>query len=107
LALGLQVATAIENLWVTHDAGEAMRGFAALLDHPGARAVPPEVRGPALRAYGSAAYISGDTGRAMRLSEESLALFESSSETCLVAPYFCTDWASVLSSAASCSERAS
>jgi hypothetical protein len=43
----------------------------------------------------------------MRLSEESLALFESSSETCLVAPYFCTDWASVLSSAASCSERAS
>jgi hypothetical protein len=46
LALGLQVATAIENLWVTHDAGEAMRGFAALLDHPGARAVPPEVRAP-------------------------------------------------------------
>jgi predicted ATPase/class 3 adenylate cyclase len=76
VALGLQLATAIENFWVTHDPAEAMRWFAALLDHPGARAVPPEVRAPALRAYGSAAYISGQADRAMRLWEESLALFE-------------------------------
>jgi predicted ATPase/class 3 adenylate cyclase len=76
IALGLQLATAIENFWVTHDAEEATRWFAALLDHPGARAVPPEVRAPALRAYGSAAYISGEADRAMRLWEESFVLFE-------------------------------
>jgi predicted ATPase/class 3 adenylate cyclase len=76
VALGLQLATAIENLWVTHDPEEAMLWFAALLDHPGARAVPPEVRAPALRAYGSAAYISGQAERATRLWEQSLALFE-------------------------------
>jgi predicted ATPase/class 3 adenylate cyclase len=76
VALGLQLATAIENFWVTHDPEEAMRWFAALLGHSGARAVPPEVRAPALRAYGSAAYISGQAERAMRLWEQSLALFE-------------------------------
>jgi predicted ATPase/class 3 adenylate cyclase len=76
VALGLQLATAIENFWVTHDPEEAMRWFAALLGHRGARAVPPEVRAPALRAYGSAAYISGQAERAMRLWEQSLALFE-------------------------------
>jgi predicted ATPase/class 3 adenylate cyclase len=76
VTLGLQLATAIENFWVTHDPEEAMRWFAALLDHPGARGVPPDVRAPALRAYGSAAYISGQAERAMRLWEQSLALFE-------------------------------
>jgi predicted ATPase/class 3 adenylate cyclase len=76
IALGLQLAIAIENFWVTHDPEEAMRWFAALLDHPDARAVPPEIRAPALRAYGSAAYISGQAERAMRLWEQSLALFE-------------------------------
>jgi tetratricopeptide (TPR) repeat protein len=76
VALGLRLATAIENFWVTHDPEEAMRWFAALLDHPDARAVPPEVRASALRAYGSAAYISGQAERALRLWEQSLALFE-------------------------------
>jgi predicted ATPase/class 3 adenylate cyclase len=76
LALGLLLATAMENFWVTHDAGEAMRWFTALLDHPGARAVPLEVRAPALRSFGSAAYISGEASRAMRLWEDSLSLFE-------------------------------
>ncbi len=76
VALGLQLATAIENFWVTHDPEEAMRWFAALLGHSGARAAPPEVRAPALRAYGSAAYISGQAEQAMRLWEQSLAFFE-------------------------------
>jgi predicted ATPase/class 3 adenylate cyclase len=76
VALGLPLATAIENFWVTHDTEEAMRWFAALFDHPGARAVPPEIRAHALRAYGSAAYISGQAERAMSLWERSLALFE-------------------------------
>jgi tetratricopeptide (TPR) repeat protein len=53
-----------------------MRWFAALLDHPGAGALTPEVRAPALRAYGSALYISGQAEPATRLWEQSLALFE-------------------------------
>jgi predicted ATPase/class 3 adenylate cyclase len=76
VALGLQLAIAIENFWVTHDPAEAIRWFAALLDHPGASALPPEVRAPALRAYGSALYISGEAEPATRLWERSLALFE-------------------------------
>jgi predicted ATPase/class 3 adenylate cyclase len=76
VALGLQLANAIENFWVTHDPTEGMRWFAALLDHPGAGALPPEVRAPALRAYGSALYISGQAEPATRLWERSLALFE-------------------------------
>jgi predicted ATPase/class 3 adenylate cyclase len=76
VALGLQLAIAIENFWVTHDPEEAIRWFAALLGHPGAGAVPPEVRAPALRAYGSAMYISGQAEPATRLWEQSLALFE-------------------------------
>ena len=76
VALGLQLAIAIENFWVTHDPAEAMRWFAALLDNPGAGALPPEVRAPALRAYGSALYISGQAEPATRLWEQSLALFE-------------------------------
>jgi tetratricopeptide (TPR) repeat protein len=76
VALGLKLAIAIENFWVTHDPEEAISWFAALLDHPDAGAVPPDVRAPALRAYGSAMYISGQAEPATRLWEQSLALFE-------------------------------
>jgi predicted ATPase len=76
VALGLQLAIAIENFWVTHDPAEGIRWFAALLDHPAAGDLPPEVRAPALRAYGSALYISGQAEPATRLWEQSLALFE-------------------------------
>jgi hypothetical protein len=76
VALGLQIAIAIENFWVTHDPEEAIRWFADLLDHPDAGAVPPNVRAAALRAYGSAMYISGQAEPATRLWEQSLALFE-------------------------------
>jgi predicted ATPase/class 3 adenylate cyclase len=76
VALGLQLANAIENFWVTHDPEEGIRWFAALFDHPGARAVTPAIRAPALRAYGSALYISGQPEPATRLWEQSLALFE-------------------------------
>jgi predicted ATPase/class 3 adenylate cyclase len=76
VALGLKLAIAIENFWVTHDPEEAIRWFAALLDHPGAGAVPPDIRAPALRAFGSAMYISGQAEQATRLWEQSLVLFE-------------------------------
>ena len=106
VALGLQLATAIENFWVTHDPAEAMRWFAALLDHPGAGALPPEVRAPALRAYGSALYISGQAEPATRLWEQSLALFEQLGDV-LGRAVLLTGWASALSSGASSSEHAS
>jgi predicted ATPase/class 3 adenylate cyclase len=76
LTLGLQLAIAIENFWVTHDPEEATRWLSALLDHPDAGAVPPNVRAPALRVYGAAMYISGQAERATTLWEQSLALFE-------------------------------
>jgi predicted ATPase/class 3 adenylate cyclase len=76
VALGLQIAIAIENFWVTHDPEEAIRWLAALLDHPDARTVPADIRAPALRVYGAALYISGQPEPATRLWEQSLALFE-------------------------------
>jgi predicted ATPase/class 3 adenylate cyclase len=76
VTLGLQIAIAIENFWVTHDPEEAIRWLSALLGHPDAGAVPPDVRAPALRVYGAAMYISGEAERATQLWEESLALFE-------------------------------
>jgi predicted ATPase/class 3 adenylate cyclase len=76
VTLGLQLAIAIENFWVTHDPEEAIRWLSALLDHPDAGAVPPHIRAPALRVYGAAMYISGQAERATTLWEQSLALFE-------------------------------
>jgi predicted ATPase/class 3 adenylate cyclase len=76
VTLGLAIAIAIENFWVTHDPEEAIRWLSALLDHPDAGAVPPDVRAPALRVYGAAMYISGQAEQATKLWEQSLALFE-------------------------------
>ena len=76
LALGLELATALERFWVTHDPQEGMRWFAALVDHPKMDRVAPAVRANALRAYGSAADIAGRDAAARDLYERSLALFE-------------------------------
>src|SRR5436190_8728031 len=76
VALGLELASAMERYWVTHDPGEGMRWFGALLSHPDAAAVDPALRAEALRAYGSATDIAGNDEAARRLYEQSLALFE-------------------------------
>ena len=76
LALGLELATALERFWVTHDPQEGMRWFAALVNHPKMDRVAPAVRANALRAYGSAADIAGRDDAARDLYERSLALFE-------------------------------
>jgi predicted ATPase/class 3 adenylate cyclase len=73
--LGLELAVALEQFWVTDDPVEGMRWFEALLQRSGAEGVPLEVRGHALRSYGSAAGIAGETDLAERLWEQSLALF--------------------------------
>ncbi len=74
--LGLEIATALEQLWVTDDPAEGVRWFERLLGRPEAAGVPADVRAHALRAFGSSAHISGDPERAARLWEESLALFD-------------------------------
>ena len=76
ISLGLELASAMERYWVTHDPREGMRWFAALLSHPAAGAVEPALLADALRAHGSATDIAGDDEAAHRLYERSLALFE-------------------------------
>ena len=73
-ALGLQLATALENLWVSNDPREGIRWFGALFER--ADEVPPQIRGPALRAFGGANDIAGDQVEARRLYEAGLAVFE-------------------------------
>ena len=76
VALGLELATALERFWVTHDPHEGMRWFAALLDHPENGNVAPAVRAGALRAYGGTHDITGAHETAERLWQQSLELVE-------------------------------
>jgi predicted ATPase len=76
IALGLELATAMERYWVTHDPREGMRWFGALLSHASASDVDPAVRAGALRAYGGATDIAGGAEEARKLWEQSLALYE-------------------------------
>jgi predicted ATPase/DNA-binding SARP family transcriptional activator len=73
---GLELASAMDMFWTAHDANEGIKWFSALLDHPGARAVPLALRAHCLRGLGSSHAIAGDTEAAAGLWEESLALFE-------------------------------
>ena len=52
IALGLEIATALEQLW-TLDPNEGTRWFERLFNHPRAESVPNSLRAQALRAYGS------------------------------------------------------
>ena len=76
ITLGTEIAIAMETFWVTQDPREGMRWFAALLEHPEAEAVAPDLRAHALRSYGSSMYIAGDIEAAEPVWERSLALFE-------------------------------
>jgi predicted ATPase/class 3 adenylate cyclase len=76
VALGVSIATAMEQFWVLDDPREGMRWFAALLEQPEGAAGPLELRAHALRAYGSSTDIAGDNAAAERLYEQSLALFD-------------------------------
>ncbi len=76
IRFALELATAVEQFWVTHDPREGMRWFATALERPEAADVPPDVRAHALRAYGSSLGIGGRYEDAERLFEQSLALFE-------------------------------
>ena len=74
--VGLAIATAVEQFWVTHDPLEGVRWFRALLECPEAKSIAPDLRAHALRSYGSASSIGGDHQTAGRLWQESYDLFE-------------------------------
>jgi predicted ATPase len=76
IALGLRLAASLEQFWVVNDPHEGMRWFSALLGHPAATSTPPDIRGHALRSYGSSAHIAGHPDQAEKLFEQSLSLFE-------------------------------
>jgi hypothetical protein len=76
IALGLRLATAMDMFWTAHDPREGIRWFAALLEHPAAEAVAPDVRAHALRGYASANSIAGQDEAVDRLYEQSLRLFD-------------------------------
>ena len=69
-AIGLELATAMEQFWVATDEREGMRWFARLLEHADAQAVAPEIRAHALRSFGSATDIAGDDEAALGLGPD-------------------------------------
>jgi predicted ATPase/class 3 adenylate cyclase len=75
LALGLRIATSMEQFWVANDPREGMRWFAALLEQAD-DVVGEELLAHALRAYGSSTDIAGEDVAAHELYARSLALFE-------------------------------
>jgi predicted ATPase len=72
--LGLELAIALEQFWVSTSPREGAQRFEALLDR--AADVPVELRARALRDLGGSMEISGEPGRAARAYARSLALFE-------------------------------
>jgi len=62
IELGLRLAVALENFWVTQDPTEGVRRFEALLAR--AEDVEPILRARALRDYGGCADMAGDYDRA-------------------------------------------
>jgi tetratricopeptide (TPR) repeat protein len=72
----LELATALEQLWVANDPSEGVRWFTRAFESPAAGSASASVRANALRAWGSSAHIGGDPASAEEMWLESLALFE-------------------------------
>ncbi len=106
VALGLELAIAMERFWVTHDPRGGMRWFRALLGQPEVDAVAPVLRAHALRAYGSATDIAGQDEAAEPLYQQSLAIFEALATSPDARP-FCTGSQSAPCGAAISPARAS
>ncbi|HET9200599.1 MAG TPA: adenylate/guanylate cyclase domain-containing protein [Dehalococcoidia bacterium] len=73
--LGLRIAIALEQFWVSSLPFEGARWFEQLLQT--ADNLPPSLRAPALRAYGGSVYIVGEFERGTSLYEQSLAEYRS------------------------------
>ena len=76
IALGFEIATALEQLWTLDDPEEGIRWFERLFDRPEAELVSPSLRAEALRAYGSSLGIAGRFASAEEMWTQSLVLFE-------------------------------
>jgi predicted ATPase/DNA-binding SARP family transcriptional activator len=74
IGLGLELAIALENFWVTRDPSEADRWLGALLAQ--ADSVDPVLRARATRDYASMAHVLGDFEEAEARYRRSKALFE-------------------------------
>jgi predicted ATPase/DNA-binding SARP family transcriptional activator len=72
--LGLRLALALEQFWVSTVPREGMQRIAALLER--ADEIPPELRARALRDLGGSTEISGDAEQAARYYRHSLELYE-------------------------------
>jgi predicted ATPase len=73
--MGLRIAVALENFWVTRDPSEADRWLGALLDR--ADSIDLVIHARAMRDHGSMAHILGDFDGAEERYLRSLELFES------------------------------
>jgi predicted ATPase/class 3 adenylate cyclase len=73
IELGVRLAVALEQFWVARSPFEGARWFQLLLEREGEP--EPELRAPALRAWGGATFIVGRYEEGARLSEKSLALY--------------------------------
>ena len=76
VALGFEIAVALEQLWTLEDPEEGISWFERLFERPEAALVAPSLRAEALRAYGSCLAISGRWAAAEDMWTRSLALFE-------------------------------
>jgi len=76
IELALRLVIAMDMFWTANDPREGIRWFATVLEHPGAKAIAPELRAHALRGYGSSLTLAGDGDAGESLWEQSLALFE-------------------------------
>jgi predicted ATPase/class 3 adenylate cyclase len=76
IALGFEIATALEQLWTLEDPDEGIRWFERLFDQPEAELVSQSLRAEALRAYGSSLGIAGHSATADEMFAQSLAVFE-------------------------------
>ncbi|HEX8919512.1 MAG TPA: hypothetical protein VF898_13500, partial [Chloroflexota bacterium] len=72
IELGLALAASLENFWTTHSPMEGMRWLSVLLERAGA-GLRGELQAGALRAYGSAALITGRFEEGRKYYEASLA----------------------------------
>ncbi|HET9324218.1 MAG TPA: adenylate/guanylate cyclase domain-containing protein [Gaiellaceae bacterium] len=72
--LGLRIAVALENFWMTDDPREGRQRVESMLART--QDLDPRLRAQALRTLGGCLYIAGDFEAGVRLVEEALAGFE-------------------------------
>ena len=75
VALALEIALALESLWVAQQPHEGVRRYEELIDAAGE--LPPEVNAQALRALGGVVFMLGEFERGTALHEQALEAFRS------------------------------